>query len=136
MRDIQPEQHPLNHPPHSILSTGLFWLVLGPILGPSYLAAVVDDNLRASRKLPRKVNSASGWIDCWGRGAKIGLFVGGFLATVLALYLAPFLGMRALYIVQLIAFLGLSLGGAIGFVCGGHDEPCGPEIVQPKDCSS
>lgn len=136
MKDILSHQTDLNRPRRSMVSNRINWLILGPIFGPTYIALAIGDRIRRSRNQPLKVMSLGDWLECWGRGLKFGLVIGGVLSIPFAMYLMPLFGVdAALYIVQWISVLGLSVGGAIGVFCGGHDALGETVSVVPNNCS-
>lgn len=95
-----------------------FWLRFGP----AWLVAALDDRFRQTRNVPRRINSAGGWIDGWRKGAQRGLIVGGVVVVILTFLIRPNSMLPALSISAVVAVCGVSVGGAFGFWFGGRDE--------------
>lgn len=96
---------------------GLLWL----LLGPTYLAANLDDRYRRASNLPDRIHHFGGWIDAWRKGALTGLIAGsglGFLCICLSPPQDPH---PAQYFIAFLGCCGISLGGAIGVICGGRN---------------
>lgn len=99
------------------IGRGLLWF----LLGPTYLVTLLDGRYRQTRNLPDRAHSVGGWIDVWRRGAVTGLIAGSIPGLIYAWLKPPQNPAPVLYLIAFLGCCGLSLGGAIGFLCGGGD---------------
>lgn len=107
------------HVTAAVLAGAVMWLTFGP----AYFAARVERRLRAAMGVPCRVNSVAGWLSCWCWGTRWGLILAipAAIAVVTWQWLA--FGLLAVWPVYIFVYLGVSLGGAVGVLCGGYVSP-------------